>query len=67
MDSLDVSDKHYDRKVLDLQRRYDEQYDRIEEIEVQIDGLKNQIQSIRQKKISGDNEFLAVGNLMMRI
>ena len=32
MDSLDVSDKHYDRKVLDLQRRYDEQYDRIEEI-----------------------------------
>ena len=57
MDSLDVTDKHYDRKVLDLQRRYDEQYDRIEEIEVQIDELKNQIQSIRQKKISGDNIY----------
>lgn len=42
MDSLDVADKHYDRKVLDLQRRYDEQYDRIEEIEVQIDELKNE-------------------------
>ena len=52
MDSLDVSDKHYERKVLDLQRRYDEQYDRIEEIEVQIDELKNQIQSIRQEKNS---------------
>ena len=57
MDSLDVSDKHYERKVLDLQRRYDEQYDRIEEIEVQIDELKNQIQSIRQEKISGDNIY----------
>ena len=33
-------DKHYERKVLDLQRRYDEQYDRIEEIERQIDELK---------------------------
>ena len=32
-------------------------YDRIEEIEVQIDELKNQIQSIRQKKISGDNIY----------
>ena len=49
MDSLDVADKHYDKKVLDLQRRYDEQYDRIEEIELRIDELKNQIQSIRQE------------------
>lgn len=57
MDSLDVADKHYDRKVLDLQRRYDEQYDRIEEIEIQIDELKKQIQSIRQEKISGDNIY----------
>ena len=57
MDSLDVADKHYDRKVLDLQRRYDEQYDRIEEIELQIDELKNQIQNIRQEKISGDNIY----------
>ena len=57
MDSLDVADKHYERKVLDLQRRYDEQYDKIEEIEVQIDELKNQIQSIRQEKISGDNIY----------
>lgn len=32
MDSLDITDKYYDRKILDLQRRYDEQYGRIEEI-----------------------------------
>ena len=36
MDTLDINDVHYDRKILDLQRRYDEQYDTIEEIEVQI-------------------------------
>ncbi len=27
MDTLDINDAHYDRKILDLQRRYDEQYD----------------------------------------
>ncbi len=57
MDSLDVADKHYERKVVDLQRRHDEQYDRIEEIELRIDELKDQIQSIRQEKISGDNIY----------
>ena len=51
MDSLDVSDKHYDRKVLDLQKRYDEQYDRIEEIELEMDAWENYIQSIRREKI----------------
>ena len=29
MDTLDINDAHYDRKILDLQRRYDEQYDTI--------------------------------------
>ena len=27
MDTLDINDVRYDRKILDLQRRYDEQYD----------------------------------------
>lgn len=57
MDSLDIDDLYYDRKMLDLQRRYDEQYGRIEEIEIQIDEVKSQIQSIRQEKISGDNIY----------
>ena len=43
MDSQDVLDKHYDRKVSDLQRRYDKLYDKIEEIEFGIDEVKNQI------------------------
>ena len=57
MDTLDINDAHYDRKILDLQRRYDEQYDTIEEIEVQIAELQGQIRSIQQEKISGDNIY----------
>lgn len=57
MDSLDVMDLYYDRKMLDLQRRYDGQYAKIEEIEIQIDDLQGQIRSIRQEKISGDNIY----------
>lgn len=57
MDTLDINDPHFDRKILDLQRRYDEQYGKIEEIEAQMDEVKSQIQSIRQEKISGDNIY----------
>lgn len=57
MDSLDVADPYYDRKILDLQRRYDEQYGKMEEIEIQIDDVQSQIWSIRQEKISGDNIY----------
>ena len=41
----------------DLQRHYDEQYGRIDEVEVQIDDVQSQIRSIRQEKISGDNIY----------
>lgn len=57
MDNLDVSDPHYDKKVSDLQRRYDEQYDRAEVIEKQIDEINTQMLSIRQEKISADNVY----------
>lgn len=57
MDSLDVADPYYDRKILDLQRRYDEQYGKIGEIEIQIDDLQSQIRSIQQEKISGDSIY----------
>ena len=57
MDTLDVTDPYYDRKILDLQRRYDEQYSKIEDIEIQIEEVQSQIRSIRQEKISGDNIY----------
>lgn len=57
MDSLDINDPYYDRKMLDLQRRYDEQYEKAGAIEVQIGEVRSQIQSIVQEKISGDNIY----------
>ncbi len=57
MDTLDITDEHFDRKMLDLQRRYDEQYDTMEQIETQIDDVEAQILSIQQEKISGDNIY----------
>ncbi len=57
MDELDIDDSYYDKKLLDLQRRYDEQYGEIEEIEIQILNVQEQINSIRQEKISGDSIY----------
>ena len=57
MDTLDIADTHYDRKILDLQRRYDDQYDRISVLEEQIAEIETQIRSIRQEQISGDNVY----------
>ena len=57
MDTLNPDDLHYNRKIADLQRRYDEQYDKITEIEVQIDELKEKIDRIHQDKISSENIY----------
>ena len=57
MDTLDVSDPHYDKKISDLQQRYDEQYDKADEIEIQIDDINSRINQIRNEKITGDNIF----------
>ncbi len=57
MDSLDVTDPHYDRKIIDLQRRYDTQYDIMGEVEGHIDELEEQILAIREEQISGDNVY----------
>ncbi len=57
MDALNVDDPYYDRKISDLQRRYDEQYDTIGQAEEQIEEIENRILDIRQEKISGDNIY----------
>ena len=57
MDTLDVSDPHYDKKISDLQQRYDLQYDKADEIEIQIDDINSRINQIRNEKITGDNIF----------
>ena len=58
MDTLDIDDPHFDRKLTDLQRRYDEQYDIIAEIEAQIEEVQSKILSIHQEKISIDNIYM---------
>ena len=57
MDSLDVDDPYYDRKLLDLQRRYDEQYEKSAEIEERISEMQSRIRNLKQEKISGDNIY----------
>ena len=57
MDTLDFNDPYYDRKSLDLQRRYDEQYELIEDMETQLAEIQGQIDDIHQEKITGDNIY----------
>ncbi len=57
MDNLDVTDAHYNKKISDLQRRYDEQYDKAEIVETQMDEWNSRLLSVRQEKISADNVY----------
>ena len=57
MDALDFNDPYYDRKSLDLQRRYDEQYELIGDMESQLAEIQGQIDDIHQEKITADNIY----------
>ena len=57
MDAVDIGDPYYDRKILDLQRRYDEQYETIGEIEEQLSEAQEQMHSICQEKMSAENVY----------
>ena len=51
MDNLDVTDTHYDKKISDLQRRLDAQYDRIDEGEETMTELKSQIYELKKNQM----------------
>lgn len=57
MDILDEADPHYDRKMTDLQRRYDEKYDMIVELENQMEGVRSKIQNIHQEVVTSENIY----------
>lgn len=57
MDSLSVSDKHYDKKYSDMQVRLDEFYDKIEAVETAIEEVELRLYNIKQEKISGNNAY----------
>ena len=60
MDSLDVNTAHYEKKIADLQRRLDSQYDTIDETEQAIAEVRAQILDLKKSSISADSiyEFL---------
>ena len=51
MYNLDVTDTHYDKKISDLQRRLDAQYDRIDEVEETMTELKSQIYELKKNQM----------------
>lgn len=51
MDNLDVTDIHYDKKISDLQRRLDTQYDKIDEVEDAIADLKSQVYELKKIRL----------------
>ena len=58
MDTLDVTDRHYDKKYQDMQNRLYDFYDEIEVAEEQITELQSRIANIKEEKISGENVYL---------
>ena len=61
MDNLDVTDTHYDKKISDLQRRLDAQYDKIDEVEEAIAELKSQIYELKKNQIDADSIYRFLG------
>ena len=57
MDLLDINDPHYDRKIADFQRRYDEKYDDIAELETQIKEVRGKIRNIQQEVVTSGNIY----------
>ena len=61
MYNLDVTDTHYDKKISDLQRRLDAQYDRIDEVEETMTELKSQIYELKKNQIDADSIYGFLG------
>ena len=57
MDNLDVEDRHYDRKLSDLQGRLDKMYDLIDDMEGQLSACKERKKAIEAEKLTGDNIY----------
>lgn len=63
MDNLDVTDTHYDKKISDLQRRLDAQYDRIDEVEETRAELTKATYDKIKKYVAEHNAGMKVSNL----
>ena len=54
MDSLDITDRFYEKKYQDMETRLYRLYDEIEGVENSISEVKNRLLNIKQKRISED-------------
>ena len=57
IDSLDVEDRHYDRKFSDLQDRLDKMYDNIVDTEEELEACKSRKRAVEAEKLTGDNVY----------
>lgn len=57
MDSLDISDKFYDRKYEDMQDRLYGLYEEIDAVEENVAEVQSRIQNLERQKFSGDNVY----------
>lgn len=57
IDCLNYDDKHYDRKLSDLQDRLDKMYDNIEDVEHSLKDCKDRRRAIEAEKLTGDNIY----------
>ena len=57
MDSLDYEDRHYDRKLADLQDRLDMMYDKIDDIEHVLSECKDRKRTIEAEQLTSQNVY----------
>ncbi len=66
IDRLDYSDKHYEEKYNDMQKRIDSLYDEISETNASLESVQMQIRGIRNQQVSQERvyEFLELFDIM---
>ena len=57
MDELDFTDKFYDRKYDDMEKRLYKLYEQIESVEKNIDEVETRIYNVKQQKITSDQVY----------
>ncbi len=57
MDSLDINDRHYDRKYEDMQERLYKLYDEIEIVESGMEEIRARIHNVEQEKLTSDQIY----------
>ena len=60
IDALDYEDRHYKRRKSDLEDRLYKAYDKMDEIENALSGVKAKKRSIMADKVTGDNIYKAL-------